>query len=198
MGAALATGAAWMGALGMIKAGGGDDVEVNLDNLTSADFGKAKIGDMRMDPGGGFQQFLVAMGRLIQGGTTSSASNEWQEFGKGFNAPTQKSNIERFLSNKLNPVTKFAYDLAAQSEYNPFHVGDRTAQLFVPLVIQDLIGLYQENPKLLPWMGPVLFGMGTQTYGRGESVGKLINPENDWLATGGGVKDLVTSDQENY
>jgi hypothetical protein len=195
---ALATGAAWMAALALIKGGGGDEVEVNLENMTSADWAKAKIGDTRMDPGGGFQQFMVAMARMIQGGTTSSASNDWREFGEGFNAPTQKGNIERFLSNKFNPVTKFAYDLASQSEYNPFHVKDRVAQLFVPLVIQDLIGLYYENPKMLPWMVPIMLGMGTQTYGRGESVGKLVAPENDWLATGGGLRDVVTTEDENF
>jgi len=193
--AALATGTAWMSALAMMKLGGGDEVEVNIDNMTSADWAKAKIGDTRMDPGGGFQQFLVSMARMIEGGTTSSASGEWREFGEGFMAQTQKSNLERFMSNKLNPVTKFAYDLASQSEYNPFHVYDRTAQLFVPLVIQDLIGLYYENPAMLPWMGPIMLGMGTQTYGRGESVGKLVAPENDWLASGGGIADLGKSEE---
>jgi hypothetical protein len=195
--AALATGTAWMSALAMMKLGGGDEVEVNIDNMTSADWMKAKIGDTRMDPGGGFQQFLVAMARMIEGGTTSSASGDWREFGEGFMAQTQKSNLERFLSNKLNPVTKFAYDLASQSEYNPFHVYDRTAQLFVPLVIQDLIGLYYEDPSMLPWMGPIMLGMGTQTYGRGESVGKLVAPENDWLAAGGGFADL-TAEEEGF
>ena len=197
--AALATGTAWMSALTLMKMGGGDEVEVNIDNMTSADWGKAKIGDTRLDPGGGFQQFLVSYARMIQGGTTSSASGEWREFGEGFMAQTQKSNIERFLSNKLNPVTKFAYDLASQSEYNPFHVYDRIAQLFVPLVIQDLVGLYYEDPKMLPWMGPIMLGMGTQTYGRGESVGKLVDPENDWLASGGGFMDLGKSeDSDSY
>jgi len=196
MKAAIATGSAWMAALAMIKMGGGDEVEVNTENMTSADFGKAKIGDTRFDPGGGFQQFLVAMARFYEGGTTSSASGEWKQFGEGFNAPTQWSNLERFMSNKLNPVTKFAYDLASQSEYNPFHVYDRTFQLFVPLAIQDLIGLYYEDPKLLPWMAPIMLGMGTQTYGRGESVGKLVDPENDWLASGGGLVDLGKSEDQ--
>jgi hypothetical protein len=46
-------------------------------------------------------------------------------------------------------------------------------------------------------MAPIMFGMGTQTYGRGESVGKLVAPENDWLAAGGGFADL-TAEEEGF
>jgi hypothetical protein len=198
MKSALATAGAWAAVLALVKGGGGDEVEVNLENMTSADWMKAKIGDTRLDPGGGFQQFLVALARMKEGGKTSSASGEWQEFGEGYNAETQWSNLERFASNKLNPVTKFAYDLLRQSEYNPFHVGDRVAQLFVPLVIQDLVGIVKEDPNMLPWMVPIMLGMGTQTYGRGESVSKLVPSEYDWLATGGGVDSMVTDEEQEF
>ena len=196
--AAIGTALGWMAMLEMIKMAGGNEVEVNNENVTSADFGKAKIGDTRLDPGGGHQQFLVAFFRMINGGTTSSASNEWHEFGEGYNAETQWSNLERFASNKLNPATKFAYDLLSQSEYKPFHVYDRIAQLFVPLIVQDIISIAKEDPDMLPAIGPAMFGMGTQTYGRGESVGKLVDPEDDWLATGGGLIDLGGREEQEY
>ena len=99
--------------------------------------------------------------------------------------------MERFMVNKLNPVTKFAYDVASASEYNPFHVGDRTIQMFVPLFIQDLMEISKEDPTLLPAMGTAaMFGMGTQIYSKGESVGKIVPPESDWLVKGGGIRDL--------
>ena len=117
---------------------------------------------------------------------------EFQRFGSGYQAQTQEDMMERFFVNKLNPVTKFAYDALNASEYNPFHVKDRLAQMFVPLFIQDLNELYKENPDLLPWMGPgAALGGGTQIYSKGESVGKLVDPENDWLVTGGGARDLM-------
>jgi hypothetical protein len=184
--AALSSAAAWYGFTELSKMAGG---EVGQDP-TSADFGKVKIGDTRIDPGGGFLQFAVLYNRFYQGGYTSSATNQFHRFGEGFQAETQGSNLERFLSNKLNPVAKFAYDVAHASQYNPFHVKDRLAQMFVPLYAQDVIEIVHDNPDLVPWLVPMVFGVGAQTYSKGESVGKLIDPENDWLATGGGIADL--------
>jgi hypothetical protein len=190
MKAAVSTAAAWFMFTEMAKLAGGDQVSIS-NNITSADFGKVRIGNTRMDPGGGFLQFLTAYGRLYAGGSTSSSTNEFHRFGSGYQAQTQEDMMQRFMVNKLNPVAKFAYDLANASQYNPFHVGDRTMQLFVPLVMQDMKEIVDENPDLLPWMIPVGLGMGTQTYSKGESVGKLIPPEKDWLVTGGGLKDLI-------
>lgn len=184
--AALSTFAAWGAFTQLAKMGG---AEVGEDP-TSADFGKVRIGDTRIDPGAGFLQYWVLMNRVYQGGYTSSATGEFHRFGEGFQAETQGSNAERFLSNKLNPAAKFAWDMAHASQYQPFHVKDRLAQLFVPLFMQDTIELAKENPELTPWLVPMMFGVGGQTYSKGESVGKLIDPENDWLATGGGIADL--------
>ena len=67
--------------------------------------------------------------------------------------------------------------------------------MFVPLVIQDIIELSKEDPSLLPWMAPITLGMGTQTYSKGESVGKFIDPQDDWLAGGGGIQDLMMNQE---
>jgi len=192
MKAALSMGAAWYTMAQMGKLGGG---EVS-DDMDSADFGKIRIGDLRLDPGSSFQQFLVAFHRLYTGTYTSSATGESHRFGTGFQAQTQGDQGERLFTNKLNPVAKFAWDVMNASEYQPFHVYDRTAQLFVPLVIQDVLELIREDqnrpdgPSLLPLLAPIVMGMGSQVYSKGESVGKFISPEDDWLATGGGLRDL--------
>ena len=199
--ALLSTAAAWGTVAGMSKLYGqatGSDVEVGTD-MDSADFGKIRIGDTRIDPGGGFQQFLVAAHRLWSGGYTSSSTEKWHRFGEGYQAQTQESNMQRFFVNKLNPTTKFAYDLLSASQYNPFHVGDRTAQMFIPLLVQDLNELRKEAPELglgtaLGVGGAAALGMGTQTYEKGESVGKIIPPEYDWQIEGGGLSDLFGGD----
>lgn len=188
--AALSTAAAWWTFTELAK-NADSRVEVNHD-LTSADFGKVRIGDFRLDPAGGFQQFLVAYARLYQGGASSSATGEFHKFGEGYQAQTAFDTGERMLANKLNPVAKFAWDLANASQYNPFHVKDRTAQMFVPLIVQDFIEIQKEDPNLLmPWMIPVIFGSGSQIYSKGESVSKFISPENDWNVSGGGLKDIM-------
>jgi hypothetical protein len=191
---AISTAAAWFIATQLIKnAAGGDDEDVEVgDDITSADFGKVRVGDARLDLGGGFLQFAVAYGRMYMGGSTSSASGEFHRFGSGYQAQTQEDMMERFLVNKLNPVAKFAWDVYSASEYNPFHVGDRTAQLFIPLFIQDLKEIYEEDPDLLPIFGTAAaLGGGTQIYGKGESVAKIVPEERDWLTTGGGLRDLM-------
>jgi len=189
--AAVSTAAAWWISAELIKKAAGDEATVGMDP-TSADFGKVRLGDARMDLSGGFGPFAVAYARAYMGGATSSASGEFHRFGSGYQAQTQEDMMQRFFVNKLNPVTKFAYDIASASEYNPFHVGDRSVQLFVPLIVQDLMELYEEDPSLVPWMGTAAaFGGGTQVYSKGESVSKFLQPDNDWLVTGGGMKDLM-------
>ena len=195
--AALATASAWWIFTEMAKLADPRHVKVSHD-LTSADFGKVRIGDFRMDAAGGFQQFLVAYARLYQGGASSSSTGRFNEFGKGFQAQTQFDMGERLFSNKLNPVAKFAWDLAHASEYNPFHVADRSVQLFVPLIVQDFVEIQKENPDLLmPWMVPILFGAGSQIYSKGESIHKFVPPKQDWIVKGGGLIDLMPKGVQN-
>jgi len=187
---ALGAAAAWWAVALLAKMAAPDDVEIGTDIL-NADFGKIKIGNTRLDPGGGFQQFIVAAARAIQGGYTSSSTGEYHTFGEGFQGPTQGEYGQRFMANKLNPVFKYAYDVAFASEYNPFHVGDRTMQMFIPLFLQDMYSLGKEDPALLPLGFPALFGMGTQTYEKGESIAKFIPKHSDWLLEGGeGLRSL--------
>ena len=169
----------------------GQDNEINLDP-TNADFGKFRIGDTRLDFGGGFLQFAVLIGRMLEGGWTSSSNPEegMHRFGEGFNPETKWSNLWNFGTNKLNPAAKFAYDVMNASERQPFNIPDRTAQLFVNLFSQDLYETAQKNPELLGWMIPVLFGAGTQTYGRtkdylGKGEYKFVPPDPNWTLTGG-------------
>lgn len=187
--AAFAAGFGWVAATQIAKLH--PDVEV-IDDIDSADYGKIRIGDIRIDVAAGLQQPLVVLGRLWHGGWTSSSTGTWHRFGSGYQAQTQETNMERFAVNKLNPASKMLYDIFGATEYNPFHVYDRTMQYFLPMAELDLKEIYEENPNLFPWMiGPILFGWGSQTYEKGESVGKVIEPENDRLVTGGGLKDLV-------
>ncbi len=173
---ALTTAAAWGTMTGLAALAGAE----TSGDPDSADFGKIKIGDTRLDPAGGFQQFLVAAHRLMSGTTTSSASGEENVLGEGFQAETGTDVAQRFMVNKLHPVLKFAYDLWDASEYKPFHFGDRVAQMFVPLIVQDVIELAKKDPSLLPLIAPIGLGMGAQTYEAGETSGKLIPNDMDW------------------
>jgi len=182
----------------MIAQANGEDSEI-VDDPTNSDFGKFRIGNTRLDFGGSFLQFAVLLGRMYKGGWTSSSNPQegMHEFGQDFPPETMWTTGERFLANRLNPAAKFAYDVANASKQRPFAVKDRTLQLFVNLFAQDLTELYKRNPELLPWMAPVLFGAGTQTYEKGgEYLGqpdyKFVPPEEDWIYEGaGGLKQMM-------
>jgi len=63
----------------------------------SADFMKIRVGRIRVDPWGGFQQYVVLMGRLLTG--TGISTTTLQEFA----ARDRLQTIERFIENKKHP-----------------------------------------------------------------------------------------------
>jgi len=169
----------------------GYDATISMDE-ESADFGKVRIGKTRLDLGGGFLPQYVAMWRLWSGFYRSSSTNQRHAYGQGFRPETQETQLQRFFSNKFNPSAKFGYDLLRAAQYVPFHVGDRTAQMFVPLVAQDMYEMFKEDPKLIPLLMPaVMLGGGTQIYGRGEQVAKIVPKKYDWVVQGGGLSDIA-------
>jgi hypothetical protein len=177
----LATAGAWGTVSGLAKLAGAD---VSMDT-NSADFGKIRIGNTRLDPAAGFQQYIVAASRLLSGHTTSSGTGKDFELGQGYQAQTRGEVAQRFMTNKLHPVMKFANDVAFASKYQPFQVADRTLQMFIPLIVGDTMDIIKEDPSMFPLLAPVVAGMGTQTYGKGEAVSKFIPKENDWNFEGG-------------
>jgi hypothetical protein len=168
--ALLRTAGAWttFGTLGALAGG-----QVSTDPK-SADFGKIRFGDTRLDPAGGFQQFLVLMARLGTNEFTSSnapigAEQKTFELGKGFGAMTRGSVAQDFAANKLHPALKYFYDAAFAKQNRQFGVFDRAVQLAIPMLTGDLISIAQENPELLPVLAPLASaGMGTQHYTQGE------------------------------
>jgi hypothetical protein len=174
----------------------------------SSDFGKAVIGNTRLDPWAGFQQYVVAANRLIrpgfarvpgmEGGTstgiapldlatgfaggggqsvTSSTSGKQYDLWKskkGPYDPTHLSILGRFLGFKANPVVGFGIALALGARelsgkpmnftsMNPME--NSIMQRFIPIIVQDVYQLAQEDPRLLPLAVPAGLGMGVQTYG---------------------------------
>ena len=179
----------WTAALGLIKMYFGDEADIGTD-MTSADYGKAVIGDYRVDPGASNQQFMVLAARLLNGGYTSSSTGKFHQYGEGFQARTRWDAALDFTGNKLEPVSKLAFDLARASGYQPVPIKDRTMQLFVPIVAQDLYELSQKRPDLIPMSALSFFGMGTQIYDRGAAESKFIDPKNDWIFKGGFLSDI--------
>lgn len=162
----------------MAKLGEMAGAEVSLDP-TSSDFGKIKIGNVRLDPAGSFQQYLVVAYRLLRGQFTGATRpGVTYQTGAYFGRPTRKDILESFLTSKLNPLLGFAYDLLAASRYRPFNLADQTAQLFIPMVVQDIIEIAKEDPALIPWLGPLIYtGLGSQVFSRARSQSLLFGSD---------------------
>lgn len=158
---------------------------VSLDPINS-DFMKSKFGNTRMDPNAGFQQYIVAASRLLTGQTTSSTSGKTSEIGKRYGSPSRVSMMvgvgdkynRSFMENKFSPLVGLADDILAKRAPDsnglggmiaPKSYGADVTNRFVPLMVNDLIDLYKDDPNLfmsgksLLGTGAAL-GMGMQTY----------------------------------
>lgn len=174
----LRMAATWIGFAGLAQMAGAD---VNLDP-TNSDFGKIKVGDMRIDPAGGLQQLIVfaarelpkAIGEMTRtktGAFTSSTTGKTKEFGKGAFPIDRASVAEDFTTSKLNPMWKLAYDLMRASDKRPVHLGDRAVQMAMPMMAQDIMDTMKKDPDLAKMLGMGLsssVGMGTAFYGKGD------------------------------
>jgi len=153
-------------------------------DMASADFGKLKVGNTRLDPYAGFQQYIVAAQRLMPhldslglGGMMKSTQTgiKYNLGQPKFGQSTRADVASRFARGKVNPVLGFAWSLASGMKEpsgesmnfttaNPMH--NSITQRFIPMVMQDLYEIGSQQPENLPWAGPAaLFGSGVQQYG---------------------------------
>lgn len=161
---AIAGAGATVTALGKLAGG-----EVESDP-TSSDFGKVKIGNTRLDPYGGYQQYLVAASRLISGEQKLSTTGNKYELGSKYGLPTRLDVAERFGESKLTPALSFVTTVLRGKDMSgqPVQVPNEVASRFVPMMLQDIMDIAKDNPGLLPLAIPGAFGMGLQTYGQGQ------------------------------
>jgi hypothetical protein len=135
----------------------------------SSDFRKIKIGNTRIDPYSGFQQYAVGASRLLSGHMTSSKSGKDFDLTSGkFGMPSRASVVSQFAQNKLAPIPSLVWSWMEGTDWNgqPFELKKAMLDRTVPIVMQDLYELQKEDPKLLPLGILPIIGEGVQTYGR--------------------------------
>jgi hypothetical protein len=160
---ALGTIALGTTVLALAEAGG---AKVGTDPR-SADFGKVRVGNTRWDVWAGLSHFPRIASQLITGEVVSSVTGKTLTLGEGYKPLTRKDIIQRFFENKANPVVGFTLRMLEGRGFDgkPIAVSQEVADLFTPMILQDLHDLYQDDPSLLPWATPAVFGVGVQTYG---------------------------------
>lgn len=169
----LSLSAFGVGILGMAKMAGAD-VEVDP---RSADFGKIKIGDTRIDILGGYTQYIRLGAQLKTGQKIDSTTGAQTEVGRGL-AGSRFDILANFLENKSTPaiglvVTELkGKDISGNSIYNAKGQLTQLGQRFIPLLFQDAGDLLSHPDALkgnnVARAGALLAGVGgvgLQTYG---------------------------------
>lgn len=161
--AALGTVALGTTVLALAKAGG---AKVGTDPR-NADFGKVRVGNTRWDVWAGLSHYPRIASQLISGQVVSSVTGKTLTLGEGYKPLTRKDILQRFFENKANPAVGFALRMLEGRGFDgkPITVLKEVRDLFTPMILQDMYDLYNEDPTLLPWATPAVFGIGVQTYG---------------------------------
>jgi len=135
-------------------------------NPTSADFGKIKVGNTRIDLFGGFSQYVRLASQLITQKVTSTTTGKVIKLGEGYKPTTSMDILLRFAEAKEAPVFSFATGLFKGQNWigDKFAIGPEIAQRFIPMVIQDFMDIYKDDQSLLPLGFLGAFGAGLQTY----------------------------------
>ena len=149
-------------------------------NPTSSDFGKVRFGNTRLDPGGGFLQYLTLAAREATGKITNPVTGKVTNLGEGYKAPTRLSVLGDFARQKEAPGPSFV--TGALSGKNaigqPFNPESEIAKSFISLFAQDFYDLAKEDPWLLPLMIPGVLGMGVSTFEKFQKQNQAKQPED--------------------
>ena len=155
--------------LGLAKMAG---AEVNIDPR-NADFGKIKVGNTRLDPWGGFQQYIRLAAQLISGKIVSSTTGQIMTLGEGYRPLTRLDILERFIEYKEAPLFSFATALLKGQTAigEKIDLPTEIANRFIPMVVGDMYDLYKEKGLEGMFVAPLaIFGIGIQTYGPKEDT----------------------------
>lgn len=139
----------------------------------SADFGKVKMGNTRIDPYGGFQQYIVLaqrmlpsldlssigledIGEMLSGGKMKStiSGREYSLDDPGFGRSNRADILSKFIRSKTNPIVNLAWGMFSgmreaggkkmdMTTLNPYD--NAIAQRFIPMFTQDVYDLVNDE-----------------------------------------------------
>lgn len=171
----------------------------------SADFGKIKIGNTRLDILGGFQQNIVFAYREISGQTKNSQTGAITQLGQKFGGADRLSVATDMIQNKENPLLSTASQLLRGKDRggNKINPWSAVAQLAIPLPISGIAQTINDrgsftDPKAvaqgLALTAPDFIGISSQTYGSTPTKYQGKDMPNGTKEYTGPVKDNMVTD----
>lgn len=138
------------------------------EDPTSADFGKIKLGNTRMDPLGGLSQTAVFTSRMSRGAYKTAESWVTGQPREDNFVSGEAMTAGRFLRSKLSPIAATMVNLASGETAGGDKVtpSQLTQDLTVPLSFRDIKDAVEEQgvPAGVALWLVSLFGVGMQTY----------------------------------
>ncbi len=142
--------------------------QVDYSDPTSADFAKARFGNIRMDPNTGLQQPVVLGARLMKGMYDMYINGNQGAYGR-FKKTDPWSNVLNFAQNKAAPVPSFIIAALRGTDFDlkPFEWKKALVTRATPIISQDLYQLMtEEDPKFLSLLPFSIMGEGMQQYSK--------------------------------
>lgn len=137
----------------------------------SADFGKIRIGNTRIDISGGMLGLVILASRLLTGESKSSTTGRVTDLTKGgFGAPNRLDTILNFAENKTAPLTSNLISWLKGKDFNGNKptVAETIKNLITPLPVSNVMELMNSKKAMNPLIAEMLDAIGfvTNTYGK--------------------------------
>jgi hypothetical protein len=159
----LASAAAIVSLVGLAAAGG---AKVTWD-FRSSDAGKIRVGNTRIDLGGGMFQFIRLGTQIMSNESLNADTGKVTELGSKYGVPTRLDKLTQFVIAKEAPVASFVTDWMRGKDQSgqKFNWPTALVQRAVPLAMQDVYdALKDKGIEGLAYSLPAAFGVGLQTY----------------------------------
>jgi hypothetical protein len=138
-------------------------------DFRNSDAGKIRVGNTRIDLGGGMFQFMRLFTQLATNERVNASTGVVETLGAKPLSMNRLDVLTRFVISKEAPIASFVTDFLRGKDMvgKPFKMSDEIASRLIPLGIQDTIDALKDGGvQALLWSAPLTtFGIGLQTYG---------------------------------
>jgi hypothetical protein len=137
-------------------------------DFRNPDAGKVRVGNLRVDLGGGHFQVMRLLMQVIANQQVHPETGKVTELGSRFGSPTALDKVTQFIINKEAPIASFVTDMIRRKDVvgKEFNLPEAAIKRIVPLAMQDVYEVLKDKgvQSLLYSIPLATFGAGLQVY----------------------------------